>query len=231
MRLSAVKEFNIALLLTCCFSSVLFAQKKNERFHYAIKPAMSPIKTDGVLEEETWKAAAVATDFYMVLPMDTSRTNVQTTVKMAYDKDNLYIIAICHLPKAKTPYMVESLRRDFVFGKNDNFIFFLDPFNDLTNGYTFGANAAGAQWDGTLYEGGKADLNWDNKWVSVVENYDDKWVFEAAIPFKTIRYKKGITQWGVNFSRLDITAAEKSSWTPIPRRRRRRSIMRSWRAH
>ena len=107
--------------------------------------------------------------------------------------------------------MVESLRRDFVFGKNDNFIFFLDPFNDLTNGYTFGANAAGAQWDGTLYEGGKADLNWDNKWVSVVKNYADKWIFEAAIPFKTIRYKKGITQWGVNFSRLDITVAEKSA--------------------
>ena len=68
-----------------------------------------------------------------------------------------------------------------------------------------------------LYEGGKADLNWDNKWISAVENYDDKWIFEAAIPFKTIRYKKGIKEWGVNFSRLDITAAEKSAWAPVPR--------------
>ena len=93
----------------------------------------------------------------------------------------------------------------------------MDPYNDLTNGYTFGANAAGAQWDGMLYEGGKADLNWDNKWVSFVKNDDEKWVFEAAIPFKTIRYKKGITEWGVNFSRLDITAAEKSAWAPVPR--------------
>jgi hypothetical protein len=113
--------------------------------------------------------------------------------------------------------MVESLRRDFNFGRNDNFIFFLDTYNDLTSGYTFGANAAGAQWDGTLYEGGKADLNWDNKWISAVKNYDDKWIFEAAIPFKTIRYKKGIKEWGVNFSRLDITAAEKSAWAPVPR--------------
>ena len=38
-----------------------------------------------------------------------------------------------------------------------------------------------------------------------------------AIPFKTIRYKKGIKEWGVNFSRLDITAAEKSAWAPVPR--------------
>ncbi len=168
------------------------------------------------MNEATWQKAETAGNFFMVLPMDTSKARVHTEVKMTYDNENLYIIAVCHLVK-KTPYMVESLRRDFVFGKNDNFIFFIDPFNDLTNGYTFGANAAGAQWDGMLYEGGKADLNWDNKWTSAVKNYEDKWIFEAAIPFKTIRYKKGITRWGINFSRLDITAAEKSAWAPVPR--------------
>ena len=41
-----------------------------------------------------------------------------------------------------------------------------------------------------LYDGGKADLSWDNKWISEVKNYGDRWTFEAAIPFKTIRYKK-----------------------------------------
>jgi hypothetical protein len=41
-----------------------------------------------------------------------------------------------------------------------------------------------------MYAGGSVDLNWDNKWASVVKNYPDKWIFEAAIPFKTLRYKK-----------------------------------------
>jgi len=204
-------------ILLCLGNLLVYSQKINNHFELHIRKTAEPVIIDGAMNDAAWQQAETAGSFFMVLPMDTSRARVNTEVKMTYDKENLYIIAICHLPKEKTPYMVESLRRDFNFGKNDNFIFFLDPFNDLTNGYTFGANAAGAQWDGTLYEGGKADLNWDNKWVSVVENYDDKWIFEAAIPFKTIRYKKGITQWGVNFSRLDITAAEKSSWTPIPR--------------
>ncbi|MGZ8557168.1 MAG: DUF5916 domain-containing protein [Chitinophagaceae bacterium] len=192
------------------------AQKKNNQFELHILNTTIPVVIDGAMNDAAWQQAETTGGFFMVTPMDTSKARVNTEVKMSYDKENLYIIAICYLP-AKGPYMVESLRRDFIFGKNDNFIFFLDPFNDLTNGYTFGANAAGAQWDGTLYEGGKADLNWDNKWVSVVKNYEDKWIFEAAIPFKTIRYKKGITQWGINFSRLDITAAEKSSWAPVPR--------------
>ena len=199
--------------LLCLFC---VAQKQNDNFVLHIRKASGRISIDGVMNEEAWQMAEPARDFYMVLPMDTSRALVTTEVRMTYDDRNLYIIAICYLPQ-KGPYMVESLRRDFVFGRNDNFIFFLDTFNDLTSGYTFGANAAGAQWDGTLYEGGKADLNWDNKWVSEVKNYDDKWIFEAAIPFKTIRYKKGISEWGVNFSRLDITAAEKSSWAPVPR--------------
>ncbi|HMG67534.1 MAG TPA: DUF5916 domain-containing protein [Chitinophagaceae bacterium] len=192
------------------------AQKKNSNVQLHIRKTTGHITVDGSMDDSAWQQAETARNFFMVLPMDTSRAHVRTEVKMTYDDENFYIIAICWLPK-KRPYMVESLRRDFSFVKNDNFIFFLDPFNDLTSGYTFGANAAGAQWDGMLFEGGRADLNWDNKWVSVVKNYDDKWIFEAAIPFKTIRYKKGISQWGVNFSRLDITSPEKSAWAPVPR--------------
>jgi len=147
--------------------------------------------------------------------MDTSKANVRTDVRMTYDDEHLYLIAINY--HAPGHYVVESLRRDFVFGKNDNFLVFIDPFNDLTNGFSFGANVAGAQWDGIMYEGGKVDLSWDNIWRSEVRNYDDRWIFEMAVPFKTLRYKKGITSWGINFSRLDVTATEKSSWTPVPR--------------
>lgn len=168
------------------------------------------------MDEAAWQNADEANNFFMVLPMDTSAAQVRTSVRMAYDQQHLYLIAICYngLPG---PYMVESLRRDFSFGKNDNFLLFMDPFDDQTNGFSFGANAAGAQWDGLMYEGGKVDLSWDNKWISAVKNYEDKWIFEAAIPFKTIRYKKGITNWGINFSRNDLKTTEKSSWAPVPR--------------
>lgn len=168
------------------------------------------------MDEQTWLDADVAKDFFQMIPMDTSHAFVPTEVRMTYDATNIYIIAACFKVKP-VKYMVESLRRDFAFGKNDNFIFCIDPFDDRTNGFTFGANAAGAQWDGMLYEGGSNNANWDNKWISAVKNYPDKYIFEAAIPFKTIRYKKGITQWGINFSRLDINVAEKSAWAPVPR--------------
>lgn len=214
-KLTDVVRFLLFLLLSLISFSV-FPQKKNESYKLRLHHTASPLKIDGILDEADWLNADVATDFYMVLPMDTSSAKVRTEVRMAYDDEHLYLIAVCHhaLPG---PYMVESLRRDFAFGKNDNFLLFMDPFEDQTNGFSFGANAAGAQWDGIMYEGGKVDLSWDNKWISQVKNYDDKWVFEMAVPFKSIRYKKGITEWGINFSRLDLKTTEKSSWAPVPR--------------
>lgn len=191
-------------------------QKKNESYHLQMRKATSPVKIDGVIDEQAWQDADITTGFHMVLPMDTSAARLRTDVRMTYDQQNIYLL-VENYKLGDGPYMVESLRRDFAFLKNDNFLMFMDPFDDQTNGFSFGANAAGAQWDGLMYDGGKVDLSWDNKWTSVVKNYDDKWVFEAAIPFKTIRYKKGITKWGVNFSRNDLKTTEKSAWAPVPR--------------
>jgi hypothetical protein len=206
----------LILLVSCLVSFTASAQKKNAGYKYHIHRASSAIAIDGVGDEQAWRQADSAVDFHMVLPMDTSLAKVPTVVRMTYDDKNLYILVTCYTP-VHGPYMVESLKRDFSFVKNDNFIFFIDPFDARTDGFTFGANAAGAQWDGSMYSGGSVDLNWDNKWTSAVKNYPDKWVFEAAIPFKSIRYKKGIKEWGINFSRNDLKGAEKSSWAPVPR--------------
>ncbi|MEP6596809.1 MAG: DUF5916 domain-containing protein [Ginsengibacter sp.] len=208
-------RFGIAMLLFCT-SILLTAQKKNESFQVHIYKTDARIKIDGVMDSLEWRDTEDATDFFMMLPMDTSHAKAFTHVRMAYDDANIYLVAECLEPLTGR-YYVESLRRDFSFLKNDNFIVFIDPFDDQTNGFAFGTNAAGAQWDGMMYEGGKVDLNWDNKWISAVKNYPEKWILEMAIPFTTIRFKKGIDKWGINFSRLDLKTAEKSAWAPVPR--------------
>ncbi len=192
------------------------AQKKNADFRYHIRKATQPIVIDGIVDEHAWQEADVADDFFMVLPMDTGKANEPSEIRMTYDEKNIYLAAT-FFNSVHGQYFVESLRRDFSFGKNDNFLLFMDPFNNQTTGFSFGSNAAGAQWDGTMFGGGSVDLNWDTKWISKVKQDPDKWVVEMAIPFKSIRYEDGVTEWGINFSRLDLKSSEKSSWTPIPR--------------
>ena len=202
------------LWLLCALS--VAGQKKNESYVFHMRRSAGAIRVDGQMDDAGWNGAETASKFHMITPMDTSLATVATEVRMCYDDQNIYLLAVCH-KKLSGPYMVESLRRDFSFSKNDNFLVFIDPFDDQMNGFAFGANAAGAQWDGTMYDGGRVDLNWDNKWSSVVRNTDKAWILEAAIPFKTIRYRRDLRRWGINFSRLDIRVAEKSGWAPVPR--------------
>ena len=197
-------------------SQKILAQKKNAGIKYFIHKATDSIKIDGQLTEQSWKNAQVAEKFAMVLPMDTSAANVPTEVRMTYDQNNLYLFATCK-KVGKGQNMVESLKRDWSFLKNDNFVLFMDTYGDLNSGFAFGVNAAGAQYDGTMYDGGSLDLNWDNIWTSVVYNDSSKYLLEASIPFKSIRYKSGVQEWSINFSRNDLNNKEKSSWAPMPR--------------
>ena len=203
-------------LLTC---SLLYGQIKavnRDKFRINIKETSETIKIDGILDEEAWKTAEMASQMRRVLPTDTGYAIAQTEVKLTYTATTLYMGIVCYDPTAgKRP--VESLRRDFNFLKNDNFIVFIDTYNDQTNGFAFGVSAAGAQWDGIQANGGTVNLNWDIKWRSAVKNYKDRWVAEFAIPFRSIRYNGGDKEWGINFSRLDLKTNEKSSWAPMPR--------------
>jgi len=208
---------NTVLLAVLVFwANSLWSQKKNAEFTINIKEKTGPIVIDGIGDDSAWRNTDVAKDFFMVLPMDDGPAVNTSEIRMAYDARNIYLLATFY-NEQKGKNFVESLRRDFSFGKNDNFLLFLDPFNNQTTGFSFGSNAAGAQWDGTMFAGGRVDLNWDTKWISKVVQDEEKWVFEMALPFKSIRYEAGVTEWGINFSRLDLKSSEKSSWTPIPR--------------
>ena len=199
------------------FSTTAWGQKKNDAYRLPIKKSIDPIVIDGRLDEITWEQSAVAKDFFMITPVDTEKAHQQSEVRVTYDDTYLYIAVIFFNTEVQGDYNVESLKRDFSFSKNDNLLIAMDPFNNLTTGFSFGLNAFGAQWDGTMYDGGRVDLNWDTKWYSEVSFDNERWIGELAIPFKSIRYPSGSKEWGINFGRLDLKASEKSSWAPVPR--------------
>ena len=201
------------------YTPLLFGESKGinrEKYRIGISKTNSSINIDGILDETVWLSAETATHFQRVLPTDTGFAIAQTEVKLTYTESTLYMAITC-FDSSPGRRPVESLRRDFNFGKNDNFLVFIDTYNDQTNGFSFGVSAAGAQWDGVQANGGTVNLDWDIKWKSAVKNYPDRWVAEFAIPFRSIRYHVGETEWGINFSRLDLKTNEKSSWAPMPR--------------
>ena len=208
---------NILISLLSISINHLYSQKINQDFKIHPKKINQKIKIDGLINEDAWEDADVAKDFFMITPTDGKKAEQESEVRILYDENYIYFGIIFFNNNIKGDYAVESLRRDFSFNKNDNLLIAIDPFNNQTTGFTFGLNAYGAQWDGTMYDGGRVDLNWDTKWISEVSFDENKWVCEISIPLKSIRYKEGISEWGINFGRLDLKANEKSSWAPVPR--------------
>jgi hypothetical protein len=193
------------------------AQKINESYQFHVKPTTSKIIIDGILNDEAWKNTDVAKDFWLKFPTDTARANHQTEVRLTYDDNFLYVSAICFKANDGKPATVESMKRDYSISLNESFQVVIEPFNDLTNGFIFGVNAAGAQLEGLISEGQVQNLNWDNKWASQTKYLADRWIVEIAIPFKTLRYKKDVSSWGLNFTRNYPNQKEVSIWARVPR--------------
>ena len=193
-----------------------------------IKRATTPIKIDAVMDEGAWEEADVADRFYQYFPYDSSEAIVPTEVRMTYDDDFIYVIAIMrnHGPRE---YVIPSLRRDYRGEAFDGFSVILDTYKDKTNAFLFGINPYGVQREGLISNGGNSrrrgrsgggedfTLTWDNKWYSEAKIYKDYWIAEMAIPFKTLRFKEDMDSWYINFYRIDSEYAERSTWSPIPR--------------
>jgi hypothetical protein len=191
-------------------------RKKNEDVILYVRKASGSIKLDGLISEPDWQVAEKASNFRLVLPVDSGLAKSQSEVVMTYD-DKAFYLGVTFFDTIPGKRIMESFRRDFVFGNNDNFLAFFDTFLDQTNGFSFGASVSGAKWDGVQSNGGTVNLNWDCKWESKTTQYPDRWVTEMRIPFRSVRFKSGTDRWYVNFSRLDLKSNEKSAWAPVPR--------------
>lgn len=195
-----------------------------------IKRASSPITLDGVMDEKAWEEAEVADRFNQYFPYDTSEAMIPTEVRITYDDEFIYVIGIMHNNPGPRGYVVPSLRRDYRGPAFDGFTVVLDTYKDKTNGFVFGVNPYGVQREGLVSNGGNRTrtsggnngggsflLTWDNKWYSEAKIYEDYWIAEMAIPFKTLRFKADMDSWYINFYRIDSESSERSSWAPIPR--------------
>lgn len=209
----------LMLLLFGFGADQVFAQTRNKPGHgLAISRAKGTMVTDGVLDEEDWKSAVVATNFFLNYPVDSLPASFQTEVRLTFDDDFLYLSFVCY--DDNRPNVVQSLRRDFEWSLNDNVGVYMDPFNDFTNGFYFNVTPYGVQREGSMSGGGTGDggynPNWDNKWYSSVKRLDDRWIAELKIPFKSFRYNQGQPVWNLNFVRQDLKRNQVSSWIATP---------------
>ncbi len=213
-----VCSFTFLFLALLSLPNVSMGQNKRG-LELSIKKATGTIKLDGILDEQDWREAGVAKDFFLNYPLDSLPPTFQTEARFTFDEHFFYISFVCYDDKA--PFVVQSLRRDFEPGLNDWVGISMDPYNDFTNGFYFLISPYGVQNEGTVSSGGSSIMDsfnssWDNKWYSHVERHDDRWIAELAIPFKSFRYNSQVDHWNISLVRNDLKRNQRSGWIATP---------------
>ena len=126
--------------------------------------AQGRIELDGRLDEPSWAAAPVATNFLQNDPNEGQPATYDTEVKLLYDDRALYIGVFAKDPEPGE-IIINELRKDFNTGSADGFQVVIDTFRDERNGYQFAINPGGAKWDSQMSnEGRDQNANWDGIW-------------------------------------------------------------------
>jgi hypothetical protein len=176
---------------------------------YMIQPIPVAPTIDGSLESESWSTIPITENFTTTLPSFGKIPQMATKVQMAYDELGVYIAAVCKSNTIRN----EGSQRDN-FGTGDYFSVGLDTWNDDQNAFEFAVNAAGQRIDirqsSTLTE-----QQYDTYWQVQTKVAVDGWTLEMFIPYTALRFPKQTEQdWGLQFTRYDISTGETSTWNP-----------------
>ena len=213
-------------------------------FARSLRVEGAPVIDGEVLNDAAYADAPAVTGFRQNTPDEGRPASERTEVRIVYTDDTLYFGIICYVRDPSTIIVAES-RRDSSLQETDSFQIILDTYLDKQNGFVFGTNPAGIEYDGQVTNegqgsgrmggggggggrpggsqqqrgsGGGFNLNWDGAWQVSARVSDIGWTAEIAIPFRTLRYPTGdLPTWGMNFQRNIRHRNEQSFWASLPR--------------
>ncbi len=195
----------------------------------ASKLSSAPNLDGLVAGDASWEGVVPTTGFTQVQPNEGYPATKKTEVFIGYTDTAVYIGVIAYDDDPSTIIVTDS-RRDSELDETDSFQVIIDGLLDRQNGYLFGTNPAGMEYDAQVIKegstgqfgsgGGGFNLNWDGSWNVEAAITDIGWSAEFEIPFTTLRYGKGDEQaWGVNFQRNIRRNNEITYWAPLNRQR------------
>lgn len=189
-------------------------------------------RIDGeVLGEDYWQAVPAVSELWQIQPNSGQAASEKTEVYIAYTNTTFYIAVVCH-DAQPDKLVVSDARRDASLDNTDSFIFLVDTYHDGQNGFIFGTNSQGVEYDAQVNNEGQGNfnvnrqqggiiggfnINWDASWEVKAKVGTFGWSAEFAIPLRTLRFKSGENQsWGFNFRRNIRKSNEIAYWAPMP---------------
>lgn len=177
----------------------------------AVRVEAAPV-VDG-LWEEVWHETAPAAGFRQLRPSFGRDADADTEVYVLYDDYALYVGWICREPDPG--HLVASAGvHDMFLNYDDCVDLMIDTNNDGDTCYDFMVNYRGVKYEGTGFQDGTDwSASWDGYWEARTSAGEDAWYAEMAIPWSSIRYDRGASSFGVQFTRYRIHHYENTFWS------------------
>lgn len=181
----------------------------------AVRVDTAPV-LDGNLDDAVWQQAEVIDDFHQIRPGDGTEPSERTEVYMIYTEDALYIGARMY---DSNPELIAApvIRHNQGLPGDDRLVIILDPFNTRRVGYRFETNLNGVRHDALYQNITSFTGDWVAIWDVAADSFDEGWIAEVEIPFKTLPFDPNIDTWGFNFGRGIRRRGEEMAWVSYNR--------------
>ena len=189
----------ILLVINFLLVSTVFAQNSNPNPSLNFKITSldnDPVIDGNILGESIWNGVPVISNLKQIKPNYGMAASEKTAIRIAYTEKTLYVAVVCYDTSPEN-IVVSDSRRDADLNDDDSFLFILDTYNDQQNGFLFGTNANGMEYDAQIDREGEGNfsanrqqggvvggtnINWDASWKVKTETGDYGWSAEFAIP-------------------------------------------------
>lgn len=206
--------------------------QKVERPNFEIiQLSEEPVIDGNILNEAVWNRVPPITKLTQIKPKFGQDASENTSIRVAYTNKMFYVAVVCYDSDPERIVISDS-RRDADLNDEDSFLFIVDTYNDQQNGFLFGTNADGMEYDAQIDREGEGNfsanrqqggviggtnINWDASWEVKTEVGDYGWSAEFAIPLRSLRFNSGENRtWGINFQRNISKTSETAYWASLP---------------
>ena len=163
----------------------------------------APLRIDGVLDENIYRTVEPVSGLIQIEPRPGEQERQKTEFWISFDDEHIYY-SVRAWESEPSEIIATEMRRDnnTIFSGNDMIAVMFDTFYDRRNGFAFNVNTLGGFQDGQITNNRQFSADFNPVWEVQTGRFDGGWTQEAAIPFKSLRYRPGRAQvWGFNLMR------------------------------
>jgi hypothetical protein len=185
----------------------------------------APVVDGDVLNDPAWAGTEPLTGLIQSQPRSGEPATQRTEIFVGFTDSAIHIGIVAYDTNPELIIATDS-RRDSSLDDTDSIRVMIDGLLDRQNGFVFGTNPAGVEFDGQVTREGAGqfipggdggfNLNWDAPWTVSSMIGDFGWSTEMTIPFTTLRFGTADEQsWGFNVERRIRRNNEIAYWAPM----------------